>query len=107
MPRVHLQGNGRYALMVTNAGGGYSRWKEFDITAGAPTRRSIPGAAFIYIRDMRSDAIWATAQQPAGGQGIASAHFSADRAEFHRRVSNIETVLDVTVAAEDDVNCAV
>ena len=24
-PRVHLHGNGRYALMVTNSGGGYSR----------------------------------------------------------------------------------
>ena len=31
-PRVHLYGNGRYALMVTNSGGGYSRWNEFDVT---------------------------------------------------------------------------
>ncbi len=32
-----------------------------------------------------------------------AAHFSADRVEFHRTVSNVETVLEVTVAAEDDV----
>src|SRR3970040_506323 len=32
IPRVHLLGNGRYALMITNAGAGYSRWGGFDIT---------------------------------------------------------------------------
>jgi cyclic beta-1,2-glucan synthetase len=36
-------------------------------------------------------------------QGSASAHFSADRVEFHRNLSGVETVLEVTVAAEDDV----
>ena len=29
--------------------------------------------------------------------------FASDRAEIHRRASGIETVLDVTVASEDDV----
>ena len=28
----HLLGNGRYALMITNSGAGYSRWRDFDIT---------------------------------------------------------------------------
>jgi cyclic beta-1,2-glucan synthetase len=27
-----LLGNGRYALMITNTGAGYSRWGDFDIT---------------------------------------------------------------------------
>ena len=104
VPRVHLHGNGRYSLMVTNAGGGYSRWKEFDITRWRSDTTLDPWGSFLYIRDIRSDAVWPAAQQPIGAaQGSASAHFSADRAEFHRNLSGVETVLEVTVAAEDDV----
>ena len=32
IPEVHLLSNGRYHVMVTNAGGGYSRWKDLAIT---------------------------------------------------------------------------
>jgi cyclic beta-1,2-glucan synthetase len=104
VPRVHLQGNGRYSLMVTNAGGGYSRWKEFDLTRWRSDTTRDQWGSFLYIRDLRSDAIWAAAQHPiGGGQGTASAHFSADRADFHRNNAGVETVLEVTVSAEDDV----
>ena len=63
-----------------------------------------PWGSFLYIRDLRSDVVWAAAYQPVGGaQGTSSVSFSADRAEFHRRLAGIETILDVTVAPEDDV----
>ena len=32
VPEVHLLSNGRYHVMVTNAGGGSSRWKDFAVT---------------------------------------------------------------------------
>ena len=32
MPEVQLLSNGRYHVMVTNAGGGYSRWKDLAVT---------------------------------------------------------------------------
>ena len=104
VPRVHLQGNGSYSLMVTNSGTGYSRWKDFDITRWQSDTTLDPWGSFLYLRDLRSDAVWSAAQQPiAAARGSASAHFSADRAEFHRNWAGIQTVLDVTVAAEDDV----
>ena len=103
LPRVHLQGNMNYSLMVTNAGGGYSRWHNFDVTRWRSDTTLDPWGSFLYIRDVRSDAVWAATFHPvAGDQGTSSALFSADRAEFHRRLSGIETLLDVTVAAEDD-----
>jgi cyclic beta-1,2-glucan synthetase len=104
IPRVHLQGNGRYSLMVTNAGSGYSRWNDFDVTRWRSDTTLDPWGSFLYIRDLRSDAVWAAAQQPLGnGQGSASARFSADRADFYRTYAGIETVLEVTISAEDDV----
>ena len=101
-PRVHLQGNGSYSLMVTNSGGGYSRWKEFDITRWKADTTLDPWGSFLYVRDLRSDMVWSAAPQPIAGDGSCSAHFSADRAEFHRNVSGVGMVLDVTVAADDD-----
>jgi cyclic beta-1,2-glucan synthetase len=104
VPRVHLQGNGRYCLMVTNAGGGYSRFNEFDVSRWRSDTTLDAWGSFIYIRDHRSDAIWSAAYHPVGGKlGTSSASFSADRAEFHRTVLGIETTMDVTVTAEDEV----
>jgi cyclic beta-1,2-glucan synthetase len=104
VPRVHLYGNGRYALMVSNAGGSYSRWGEFDVSRWrSDTTRDCWGT-FIYIRDARSNTLWSAAWQPVGGSlGMSSARFLADHTEFHRRVLDIETLQAVTVSAEDDV----
>ena len=104
VPRVHLEGNGNYCLMVTNGGGGYSRWKGFEITRWRPDITLDNWGSFVYIRDLRTNAVWAAAQQPLGGnRGTASAHFSAERAQFRRNVAGIDTLLEVVVAPEDDV----
>ena len=103
VPRVHLYGNGRYALMVSNSGGSYSRWGDFDISRWrSDTTRDCWGT-FVYIRDARSSIHWASSWQPVGGNlGLSSVRFLADHTEFHRRVLDIETLQTVTVSAEDD-----
>jgi cyclic beta-1,2-glucan synthetase len=112
-PRVHLQGNGRYALMITNSGGSHSRWNEFDLTRWRSDTTLDRWGSFLYIRDMRSDSVWSAALQPLGDASHTTlsnttpspttmVRFSADRAEFTRRLYGIETIMDVTVAAEDD-----
>jgi len=102
-PRVFLHGNGRYALMTTNSGGGYSRWNGFDITRWRSDPTLDPWGSFVYVRDLRSDEVWATTHKPfTNRQGESAVRFAADRAELRRRVAGIETVLEVTVA-EDDV----
>ena len=105
LPRVHLHGNGHYSLMVTNTGGGYSRWNDFDVTRWRSDATLDSWGSFLYIRDLRSDVAWAAAHQPVGGgQGAVSAQlFSRIAPSFIAGVCGIETVLEVTVAAEDDV----
>ncbi len=103
VPRAHLFGNGHAALMVTNSGGGYLRWNDFDITRWRSDPTLDPWGTFIYIRDVRTDEVWATTQKPfVSKAGESAIRFAADRAEYRRRVSAIETVLDVTMAEEDD-----
>jgi cyclic beta-1,2-glucan synthetase len=103
VPRAQLFGNGRSSLMVTNSGGGYLRWNDFDVTRWRSDPTLDPWGSFIYIRDVRTDEIWATSQKPfTTKNGESAIRFAADRAEYRRRVAGIETVLEVTMAEEDD-----
>lgn len=104
VPRVNIQGNGRYAIMLTNSGGGYSHWYGFDVTRWRPDATIDSWGSYIYIRDVRSGASWAASYQPLAEEaGESSVRFAPDRAEFQRRCLGIETLLAVTVAPDDDV----
>lgn len=104
VPRVNLQGNGRYAIMLTNSGGGYSHWYDFDVTRWRSDATIDSWGSYIYIRDVRSGTTWAASYQPLAEEvGESSVRFAPDRAEFQRRFLGIETLLAVTVAPDDDV----
>jgi cyclic beta-1,2-glucan synthetase len=103
VPRAHLFGNGRASLMVTNSGGGYLRWNGFDITRWRSDPALDPWGTFVFIRDLGNGDLWATSHKPftiAAGESLI--RFAADRAEYRRRVGDIETVLEVTLTEEDD-----
>jgi len=103
VPRVHLYGNGRYCLMVTNSGGGYSRWKGFDVTRWRSDPACDNWGSFLYIRDLKAQFTWSAAYQPlGGGVGSSSVRFLPDHTEYHRRALDIETITGITVAPEDD-----
>ncbi len=105
--RAHLISNGRYTVMITNSGAGYSRWGNGS-SALAVTRwrndwvRDAYGS-FIYIRDLQSGAVWPAAAAPFGGEPRGyNARFGLDKAEFFRRDGDIETHMEVVVSPEDD-----
>ena len=104
-PRVHLHGNGRYALMVTNSGGRLQPLERirYDAMALRHHARSL-GKLSLYPRHaLGCDLGGCASTVRAGEPAPVHVRFSADRAEFRRRASGIETMMDVTVAAEDDV----
>jgi cyclic beta-1,2-glucan synthetase len=103
IPRVSLYGNGRYSAMVTNAGGGYSRWRNFDITRWRSDTTLDCWGTLVFIRDLRAGAVWTATPHPLPGTRRESRTlFTADRAEFHRNVLGVETTLTVAVANDDD-----
>jgi cyclic beta-1,2-glucan synthetase len=104
VPRAHLLSNGRYSLMITNSGGGYSRWHDFEITRwrGDTTRDN--WGTYFYLREEDSKALWSATHQPVGAKDPRyTATFSPERAEFRRRRRGIETYLEVIVSPDDDV----
>ena len=102
LPHIHLNSNGRYSLMITNNGGGYSKWKGIDITRWRSDTARDPYGSMLWIRDVRSGAPWSPCLNPTGAVGEGSATFTADHAEFRRQVGELEAKLEVAVATDDD-----
>ena len=63
-PEVQLLSNGRYHVMVTNAGGGYSRWNDLAVTRWREDSTRDHWGTFCYLRDAASGKFWSTAYQP-------------------------------------------
>ena len=57
IPEVQLLSNGRYHVMITNAGGGYSRWKDLAVTRWREDGTCDNWGTFCYIRDLDSNKI--------------------------------------------------
>ena len=104
VPEVHLLSNGRYHVMVTNAGGGSSRWKDFAITRWREDTTCDNWGTFCYLRDVASGAFWSVAHQPTlRPTENYEAIFTEGRAEFRRRDLDIETHTEIVVSPEDDI----
>lgn len=104
IPGVHLLSNGRYHVMVTNAGGGYSRWKELAITRWREDSTCDNWGTFAYIRDVETGEFWSSAYQPTLKKPKHyEATFSEGRAEFRRRDNDFDTYTEIVVSPEDDI----
>ena len=104
LPEVQLLSNGRYHVMITNAGGGYSRWKDISVTRWREDSTCDNWGAFCYIRDVTSGEFWSTAFQPALKQTENyEAIFSEARAEFRCRKNGLDLHTEIAVSPEDDI----
>ncbi|MDD4308971.1 MAG: glucoamylase family protein, partial [Candidatus Cloacimonetes bacterium] len=103
-PEVQLLSNGRYHVMVTNSGGGFSRWKNLDVTRWKEDRTCDNWGIFCYIRDVASMEYWSTAYQPTLKRSKHfEAIFSEGRVEFRGRDHDYDTHTEIAVSPEDDI----
>jgi len=104
LPEVHLLSNGRYHVMATNAGGGYSRWKDLAVTRWREDATTDDWGTFCYLRDTKSGVLWSSAYQPTRRQpDHYEAIFVEGRAEYRRRDEEIDSYTEIAVSPEDDV----
>ncbi|MBC8062787.1 MAG: cyclic beta 1-2 glucan synthetase [Clostridiaceae bacterium] len=103
MPETHLLSNGRYSLMVSNSGSGYSkiedmflyRWRE-DVTLDS-------SGMFFYIKDMGDHNYWSACYEPCKSHGEDyKVVFSLDKAAFTRRDGDITTYTEIAISNEDN-----
>ena len=104
IPEVQLLSNGRYHVMVTNAGGGYSRWKDIAVTRWREDTTCDNWGTFCFFRDVASGQFWSTAYQPTCEPAEEyEVIFSEARAEFRCRTHDFLTHTEVAVSPEDDI----
>ncbi len=102
-PATHLLSNGSYAVMMTAAGSGYSRWGDHAITRWREDATRDDSGSYIFLRDTLSGAVWSGGFQPTGAEPDEYAvDFNEDRVKIARRDGNLRTTLEVLVSAEDD-----
>jgi cyclic beta-1,2-glucan synthetase len=104
VPEVQLLSNGRYHVMVTNAGGGYSRWKDMAVTRWREDSTRDPWGSFCYIRDLATGRFWSSGYQPTVKPlEYYEAIFSEAKVEFRCREGELEAHTEIAVSPEDDV----
>jgi cyclic beta-1,2-glucan synthetase len=103
-PHTQFLSNGNYVASVTNAGGGSSTWRGLPVTRWRRDATRDADGQFVYLRDVRSGAVWSATYQPTLREPDEySVVFSTERAAFRRRDEDLSTQLDIAVSTEDDV----
>ncbi len=103
-PSVQLLSNGRYHVMVSSAGGGYSRCRELAVTRWHEDISADNWGMFCYLRDVASGQFWSSAHQPTLKQPECyEAIFSDARAEFRVRERDFDAHTEIVVSPEDDI----
>ena len=102
-PATHLLSNGRYAVMLTAAGSGYSRWQDLSVTRWREDVTCDDWGSYVFLRDVDSGDVWSAGFQPSGAEPDDYAvAFNEGRAEFARHDGTLNTTMEVLVSAEDD-----
>ena len=104
VPSTHFLSNGRYSVMVTNGGGGYSRWSDLAVTRYREDVTRDCWGQFVFLRDEESDLVWSATANPCATQpDDYHVTFAPDKAEYRRTDGEIETRTEIAVSPEDDV----
>ncbi len=104
MPEVQLLSNGRYHVMVTSAGGSYSRWNDMAITRWCEDSTRDNWGTFCYVRDVGEGKFWSTAFHPTLTQPESyEVIFSEGRAEYRRTDNDFDMHTEIVVSPEDDI----
>ncbi|HVC00718.1 MAG TPA: glucoamylase family protein [Steroidobacteraceae bacterium] len=102
-PQVNLLSNGRYSVMLTAAGSGYSRWRDVAVNRWHEDGTRDDLGSYIFLRDLENSFVWSAGHQPTAVEADSSeVTFTEDRAQFTRRDGKITTALSVLVSTEDD-----
>ncbi len=84
--------------MITNAGSGYSQWREFALTRWQADSTLDDWGSWIYLQDRESGALWSATCQPTGclpeNQEVL---FSLYKVEFRRWDNDISLHTEITV----------
>jgi cyclic beta-1,2-glucan synthetase len=109
IPQVNLLSNGNYKVLITNMGGGYSSWRDTDLTRWQPDGVLDPWGTWVYIQEVPDDTqkqgkFWSAAHQPVPGDPAdMQVTYFAHMAVIRRTKKQFTSTMEITVAPDDPV----
>jgi cellobiose phosphorylase len=104
VPEVHLLSNGRYHVMITNGGGGVSRWQGLDLTRWREDSAQDVHGFFFYLQEVGTGKTWSPTARPlVPAFDRYEAVFAQGGAEFQSVAHQFQSQLKVAVCPEDDM----
>jgi cyclic beta-1,2-glucan synthetase len=110
IPQVHVLSQGDTSVMITNAGGGFSQWREFALTRWHADSTLDQWGTWIYVQDRESGALWSATCQPVVckpenlGSEIPARDqevwFYPHKVEFQRSDNDITLRTGITVSVD-------
>ncbi|HUU45251.1 MAG TPA: glucoamylase family protein [Acidobacteriota bacterium] len=102
-PRTHVLSNGRYTVMITAAGSGFSRRGDLAVTRWREDTSRDCWGTFIFLRDAETRQVWSAGFQPSGSEADHyEVVYSEDRAKIVQRDRSLAVTLEIVVSPEDD-----
>ncbi len=103
VPSAHLLSNGRYGVMITASGSGYSVCEKLTVTRWREDVTRDCWGSYLYLRDVASGDVWSAGYQPTTAKPDRyEVVFLEDRARICRQDGAIASRLEIIVSPEDD-----
>ncbi|MFA6094896.1 MAG: glucoamylase family protein [Candidatus Paceibacterota bacterium] len=103
-PRYAFLSNGSYSVAISNAGSGWSTYNGIALTRFREDPVMEKWGTFIYLKDLDRGSVWSPTLQPSRVMGKRNKIlFYENMAEFHGAHNGIESLLQITVPKDRDV----
>jgi cyclic beta-1,2-glucan synthetase len=101
IPQVHILSQGDTSIMITNAGGGYSQWRDFALTRWNADTTLDQWGTWIYVQDRESRALWSATCQPIGCMpDHQEVLFYPHKVEFQHSENGISLRTGITISTD-------
>ncbi|MDA8220807.1 MAG: glycosyl transferase family 36 [Desulfitobacterium hafniense] len=103
LPEARILSNGRYVVMLTSSGSGFSRFGEIAVTRWRENPAKDPWGSFFYINDLTDHKIWSATYQPCHDRSASEEiSFSLEKVTYTRKNGDIHTFTEISVSPEWD-----
>ncbi|MGN6471890.1 MAG: glucoamylase family protein, partial [Rhizobiaceae bacterium] len=98
---TNLVSNGRYSVMVTAAGSGYSRYNDLSITRWQADPVEDRYGSYLFLRDVETSEWWSATAEPKQAAGeTAYTLMSDDKTSFVKTVGTLRSEVECIVVSE-------
>ena len=102
-PECHILSNGRYSVLLTDSGGGYSKMENVHVSRWREDGSSHKYGNFIFVKSLNNDRIWSATYGPIQEEpDFYRVRFKQDSASYFREDRYIDTRTDIIVSTEDN-----